>query len=183
MEPSDGNGEVPKLLSTPGCFPFFGAPNEQHELRGLRGWLGLLTILVAFGALRILYFTNTETLPMFWNGTWTALTSEGSELYHPLWGPILFFELAGNICLGAYGLFVFLLFFRESAAARPHFNTYALAGIVLILIDAGLIKVVVPNEPAFDPITSKELGRAFGFAAIWITYLHQSVRVRNTLVR
>lgn len=157
--------------------------SAASEPRGLSGWLGLLTILVLIGGLRAFYFAATEVVPAFWGDTWALLTSSSSEFYHPLWAPLLVFEALANIALGGYALYVFVQFLGEKAAARPHFNTYAVASIVVILIDAVLVRIVLPDEPVLDAENTGALSRAVVFALVWMSYLQGSKRARNTLVR
>ncbi len=159
------------------------ADEATVEPRGLRGWLGVLVILTLITALRLFYFIGTDLLPLFWDGTWDFLTSPANESYHPLWGPLIVYELVANLLMAGYAMYVFFLFMGERAAARSHFNTFALVSVALVFVDAALGGIVLPDQPMLDAETSRELGRSIVFAVVWILYLHGSRRAQNTLVR
>ena len=52
-----------------------------------------------------------------------------------------------------------------------------------VLLDALAIKMVLPNEPIFDPYTVKELFQSIIAASIWVPYMLISKRVEATFVK
>ncbi|WP_084410858.1 DUF2569 family protein [Paenibacillus glacialis] len=65
----------------------------MFDYSGLGGWLALVQIGLYYSLIQLF----RDTMPVFAPETWNVLTSKESELYHPLWGPLLTFELVYNI--------------------------------------------------------------------------------------
>jgi hypothetical protein len=61
------------------------------------GWLFLIGIGMVVNPLRLLFLIGRDLIPSFSGETWTILTTPGTTVYHPLWAPLLIFELLGNI--------------------------------------------------------------------------------------
>src|SRR5262245_44895261 len=72
-------------------------PHRDERLRGLGGWLILMGIGVVVTPLRSLATAVSVHLPIFTSGAWLALTTVGSDSYHPLWGPIIIGEVVFNL--------------------------------------------------------------------------------------
>ena len=58
-----------------------------------------------------------QTLPSYSNATWITLTSANSDGYHPLWEPILLFELAENLRLLVFATMLVVLFYMKRRVA------------------------------------------------------------------
>ena len=156
---------------------------ETKNLEGLGGWLILVGIGVLFGPFR--HFS--ELVPMyndiFTDGTWEMLTTPGNEGYHPLWSWLLMGEIITNSILFTLMLFAILLFFTKNRFFPKLWIGIIIFGTLFILFDALLVKLVLPNEPIFDPDTTKELARSVVGCLIWVPYMFVSKRVKATFTR
>ncbi|HEY8156591.1 MAG TPA: DUF2569 domain-containing protein [Myxococcota bacterium] len=155
---------------------------DSRTLVGLGGWLALVGLGLVISPLRLAAVLIQTFPPIFQGGTWEALTSPGSEVYHALWAPLLMFELVGNSAFILVSLILLFLFFKRSRRFPNLYIAYAVANLLFILCDAWLGSRVLPDEPMFDPDTARELSRSLIAGAVWIPYMLNSQRVANTFV-
>ena len=155
---------------------------ENKELKGLGGWLILVGIGVVITPIKLLATYVPIYIPIFEDGTWEALTTVGSEVYNPMWAPLLIGEISYNTIMVIASLFLIHLFFTKHYLFPKVYIVIMAAGLVFIPLDAWLVTKVLPNEPMFDPETTKEFMRAVIGSAIWIPYMLVSKRVKATFV-
>ena len=155
---------------------------QMSEPTGLGGWLVLVAIGLLLSLLRLFAFDVQTFVPIFRDGTWAIHTTPGSDAYHPLWAPLLVFELIGNAGFIVAQLGLLVLFFKRSRNFPRLYVWVALLNLPFILVDAWLGSFVLTDEPMIDPNTAKELARSIGTIAIWVPYMRVSRRVRNTFV-
>ena len=148
--------------------------------QGLGGWLVLVGFGLLFSPLRLISHLLSTYPPLFTDGAWDALTSPSSGAYVPFWAPLLGFEILGNVLLFIAGLVLIALFFQRSPRFPPTYIGISIASFLFILGDAWLVSLVLPDEPMFDPETTRELARSFVNLVVWVPYLLISKRVRNT---
>ncbi len=79
--------------------------DNQNEPAGLGGWLILVGIGVVLSPIRLLISSAITYFPIFSDGTWQAVTTVGSEFYHPFWGPLLLSEIIFNFGKAAVLIF------------------------------------------------------------------------------
>lgn len=155
---------------------------NEKNLQGLKGWLILVAIGLIIAPIRLL----SVELPMYNeilnDGTWEVLTSVDSELYHPLWAPLLSMEIAFNLIMLVASLYLIVLFFGKHYLFPRVFITIMLVTAVFMPIDAWLVTQVAPNEPFFDTQTLRDFLRTLVSAAIWVPYMLVSKRVKATFV-
>lgn len=156
---------------------------EEKNLEGLGGWLVLVGLGIVISPLRIIGMVFPIYSEIFSNGSWEVLTTPGTEAYNPLWAPILYGEMAINGALVLVWIFVAFLFFSKKNAFPKWYIGMLLFTLAFILVDALAIKAMLPNEPIFDPETTKELGRSLIASLIWIPYMLVSKRVKATFVK
>jgi len=156
--------------------------NERQDLQGLGGWLILVGIGAVVGPFQLLFIMATLYLPIFSDGTWSALTTAGSEYYNALWAPILVGEIAFNTAMIAASFYLMYLFFSKQRNFPRLYIAIAVVSLVFIPIDAWFVSFVLPGEPMFDPETAKEFARTAVVALIWIPYMLVSKRVKATFV-
>ena len=111
------------------------------------------------------------------------LTSEGSELYDPLWAPFIAFELIANIIMFGVSIVLLILFFMESKRVPKLYIGWLLLNLAVQVIDHLLANQIPLVAAQADPSGMTELVRAFVGSAIWVPYFLKSVRVRNTFVK
>jgi len=156
---------------------------EASGTEGLGGWLILPLlglILQPFILGMLLYDTY---LPIFTEGYWEILTSPESEAYHQLWGPLIIFELVGNIGFMLFALVLLVFFFRKDYRVPGWIILYLASNAIFVTADfflADLIPAVAANP---DPAATKEMVQTIIGAAIWIPYFKKSERVKNTFVK
>ena len=154
----------------------------QNEVKGLNGWLILVGIGVIISPIRLLATLIPVYLPIFEDGVWEALTTEGSEVYHALWGPLLMGGIAYNLCLEAVSVYLIYLFFSKHYLFPKFYIGIVVVSLIFIPLEAWLVSFVVPNEPIFDPETTKEFTRILISVLIWVPYMLVSKRVKATFV-
>lgn len=155
---------------------------DQNELQGLGGWLILVGFGVVFGPIRLVYEFGPLYYGIFTDGSFEYLTTPGTDLYHPLWGPLLIFELVFNTLVLLVSIFMIFLFFSKHYLFPWFYVAVTLVMVVFIPFDAWLGSFVLTDEPMFDPATAGEFGRAIGAIVIWVPYMFLSKRVKATFV-
>lgn len=155
---------------------------DDSKLKGLGGWLILVGIGVVMNPIRLLVTLVPIYKPIFEDGTWEALTTEGSEVYRPYFGSLLIGEIAFNAIILAASIYLIYLFFSKHYLFPKLFIGVAAASLIFIPLDAWMVSKVFPGEPMFDLETAAEFVRALIVGAIWVPYMLVSERVRVTFV-
>ena len=155
---------------------------NNDKLQGLGGWLILVGIGVVLSPIRLLYTYVPAYVPIFEDGTWEALTSNGSELYDPLWAPFLIGEIFFNSIILVASVYLIYLFFSKHHLFPKVYIGIVVVSLILIPLDAWVITIILPTEPMFVPETTKELVQTSITALIWIPYMLISKRVKATFV-
>jgi len=157
---------------------------QEHGLDRIGGWLilfltGLLLTPIRLGV--VLYKTF---VPLFSDGTFGQLTTPSSDLYHPLWAPLIAFELIGNLSVIALGLVTLYHFLRKSRKTKKYAIAWLLTAFAFVVIDFFFADMIpsIAVQPA-DPESIKEVARSTVSAAIWVPYFLVSKRVKATFTR
>jgi hypothetical protein len=156
--------------------------SEEKKLEGLGGWLVLVGLGIIFSPLRIVSQAFPVYSDMFSNGAWAALTTSGAKTYNPLWTLILSGEMAINVALVVAWAFIAFLFFTKKSVFPKWYIGILLFTVAFIIIDALVMKALLPNEPVFDAETTKEIARSLFVTLIWVPYMLISKRVKATFV-
>ena len=156
--------------------------NENQELKGLGGWLILVGIAVIFTPVRMLATLVPLYHGILTDGTWEALTTQGSVSYNGLLAPLLTCEIAFNALLILASLYLIYLFFSKHYWFPRVYIALLVASLIFMPVDAWVVTFIVPDEPVFDPDTAKEFARTLVAAVIWIPYMLVSKRVKATFV-
>ncbi len=143
----------------------------------------LVGIGVVLSPIRIISQVLPSYNGMFADGTFAAVTTPGSEAYHPLWMPLLIGEIFINCALVVVWIFIAFQFFGKKARFPALYISIFLFTIAFQLVDAWAFTLVMPGEAMFDPESSVEISRSVVGAMIWIPYMLVSKRVKATFVR
>jgi hypothetical protein len=156
---------------------------NSQKLNGIGGWLVLVIIGLIVSPIRIGYFLFSTYLPLFTDGAWAAITTPGTKLYHPLWAPLLVFEIVGNLGIIVLAALTLWHLFRKSRLT-PRLGvawlSWALFFVVVDFFAADLIPAIAAQN---DADSVRELTRTLIASAIWIPYFLVSKRVKATFVR
>lgn len=156
------------------------AAPQQYDKIG--GWLILVAIGLIFAPIRLLVVLFKDLLPALSADTWSRLTTPGAEAYHPLWAPLLLFEVIGNCLFILSPIIIAVFFFQRRRFVPRLIIVLLLANLVFVAIDyfaADLIPFVAAQE---DMGSLVELIRVLIACAIWVPYFLVSKRVKGTFV-
>jgi uncharacterized protein DUF2569 len=149
---------------------------------GLGGWLVLIAIGLIATPFKLGFFVMNTILPVFEGDTWSALTVPGSESYHPLWGPLLTFELVGNCAFIVFAAALLFPFFGKRASFPKLIIIFWITNLLFVAGDAMLGNLIPFVAAQDDPTTRMEIMKTVIASAIWIPYFRISKRVKNTFV-
>jgi len=156
------------------------AAPQQYDKIG--GWLILVAIGLIFAPIRLLVVLFKDLLPALSADTWSRLTTPGTEAYHPLWAPLLFFEIIGNCLFILSPIIIAVFFFQRRRFVPRLFIVLLLANLVFVTIDYFAVDLI-PFVAAQEDLGSlKELIRALIACAIWVPYFLVSKRAKGTFV-
>lgn len=153
------------------------------EPSGIGGWLIIPAIGLFVRPVQLMSTISNDFMPIFKEGYWSLLTTPGTELYHPLWAPLLFYEIAGNIFFIIFDIVLIFLFFRKFYLVPILFVTIMLLSLLFIISDFFLANLIPAIAAESNPELIKELIKATVGALIWIPYFLVSKRVKNTFIK
>ena len=153
----------------------------EASLQGIRGWLVLVAIGLCVQPL-ILVKTLRDNARAFAPGTWSALTTPGSPVYHPLWAPLLVAEVVVNAVLLGWALVLLYQFFAKKRVFPRAVVTFIAASLAVVIGDHAFASAIPTARAQFTAKEATDIGRAALSAAIWIPYFLRSRRVAATFV-
>jgi hypothetical protein len=156
------------------------AAPKQYDKIG--GWLIIVAIGLILAPIRLLVVLFKDLLPVLSTEAWSRLTTPGTEAYHPLWAPLLLFEIIGNCLFILFPIIIAFFFFQRRRFVPTLIIVLLLANLVFVTIDyfaADLIPFVAAQG---DTGSLAELIRVLVASAIWVPYLLVSKRVKATFV-
>lgn len=150
---------------------------------GIGGWL-ILVMIGLFGTpVRVSLLIFNDLLPIFTDGTLQLLITPETEFYHPLWLPLLLYEVFSNAFFAVFAIVLLVHFFRRKKTLPKLIIIYFAANILMLVIDE-IMGSFIPFITAQSETGSyTELMRSIVSGAIWIPYFCKSVRVKSTFVR
>lgn len=156
--------------------------DNQNEPTKLGGWLILVGIGVVLSPIYLLITSATTYFPIFGDGTWEAVTTISSEFYHPLWGPLLLGEILFNFGKAIVLIFMIYLFFSRDYLFPRFYAGVIVATLIFILLDAWMVKIILPYEPLFDLETTSTFFTTLIGGLIWVPYMLFSKRAKSTFI-
>ncbi|TGL72117.1 DUF2569 domain-containing protein [Leptospira jelokensis] len=154
----------------------------DENLKGLKGWLVLVGIGLVIFPIRLGYLSGPLFYNMFTDGSFEYLTTPGTESYHPLWKPLLFFEASYNALLLIASLVLLFLFVSKHYLFPKGYALFLFLPVVILPLDLWLASLIPMGDDPLDPSTLKEMVRSVVAALIWIPYMFLSKRVKATFV-
>lgn len=148
--------------------------------RGIGGWLLVAALVVIAMPIRIL-LTMGQALPSYAGDVWGALTTAGNSSFHPLWAPLLTFELAANLALLVFSVLLAILFFTKRTSAPHVFVGLLAASLVIQGVDV-LLTGALPAAATPDKSQTAEFVRSAVALVLWGAYFSRSRRVDATFV-
>jgi hypothetical protein len=156
---------------------------EEKNYEKLGGWLILVGLGIVASPLKIIALVFPTYSKIFSNGSWELLTTPGTNAYNPFWSPILIGEIGINLMLVFAWIFIAYLFFSKKSLFPKSYIAILIFSLTFIVADALAMKIILPNEPVFDPETTKETLRSLVGVLIWVPYMLVSKRVKATFVK
>lgn len=157
--------------------------DDKNELKGLGGWLTLLGFGLLISPIRNIAISILSWSDVYESGTWWTFTNSDSISYIPYWGSLIIFELAFGVILFLASIYLLFLFFGEKETFPKTYITVAVAAVLFPILDSILAWSVISTNEIFDEQTKKETLTLLISAGIWIPYLLNSKRVRNTFIK
>lgn len=150
---------------------------------GLGGWLVLPAIGLGVTILRLAIEVARTGYFVIGSDEWGALTTPGSELYHPLFKTLGMLELVGNSLFAIFAAVLLVLYFMRSFWFPRLFIAFVIANLAFLVLDTVLAAQIplLAGEGMTTMIT--EIVRTLVGAAIWVPYMLLSTRVANTFAR
>ena len=156
--------------------------NGDQVRSGLGGWLILVGIGIVLSPLRLLSELGQIYGPMFNDGTYEYVTTPGTDAYHSFWTPYIWGGLIGNCVVLLVSIYAIFLFFNKKSLFPKLYIWVVCGSLVFVLIEASLVRVVMPDEPIFDPETLQSILQQVVGIVIWVPYMLLSKRVKVTFV-
>lgn len=149
----------------------------------IRGWLILVAIGLMINPLRLLVLVAKDLWPAFSGETWSLLTTPGTRAYHPLWEPLLVFELVGNIGFVVFSIMALIFFFQKKKIFPKLAIVFLLSNLIFVVVDH-LVAEAIPFIASQSDLKSlKEIIRVAVGCSIWVPYFLVSKRVKGTFIR
>jgi len=152
------------------------------DLRGIGGWLILVAIGICLSPLSLI-FTFLLTTPIYFdNAVWGERAIPQGDNFHPLFGPLLMFEIVGNLTVIGFSILLVYLFFAKRALFPKVYVAFAVATLGFLIIDEALGHLIPNIAEENDPGNIPAIGRSLLQCLIWCPYMLLSKRVKATFV-
>lgn len=157
--------------------PAAASAEWAYKPDGIGGWLWLPALGLPLSVLRV----GNDLL-----GLWPALSTErwlqvadpSGGAYHPLFGPVLIFELVINLVALAALVLLMLLFYRRRTSTPRLYVVVLPVMAMAVALDTLLAGVVSASEVSTKDWS--DVARQMLFALAWSAYFLRSERVKHT---
>jgi len=160
------------------------APPESpgHPLAGVGGWLILVGAGLVFSTLRLV-IGIIKGSQSFSPLTWRALTHPGGVSYNPLWGPLLIFELLGQLTMVVVAITALLLFVEKRRLFPRVFIGLLVFNALFVLADTVAVHLLHSGSAKPSDAVARNLATVVIGCGIWIPYMLRSRRAKATFVK
>jgi len=152
---------------------------EEQRLSGLGGWLILVAIGLFVAPIIRIYTLVSAGGGYFSMQVWQTVAMPSGTAYHPLYGPLVAFEMICNILLLGMNLLVLCLFLaKRRAFPRVFIVTACSLALFLVLDAAGTALLHFKDDSSYvDGL------RGVFYTVLWSSYMLKSRRVKVTFTR
>jgi transglutaminase-like putative cysteine protease len=156
---------------------------DEMRLQGLGGWLILVGIGLCLGPV-----WRTVSVAQSWEvylsmEVWQIVATPSGESFHPLYGPLLIFELLANILLVGFNLLVIALFFARRAAFPKTFIIWMFSAVLFLVVNEVLGAQIPAIAADAEPGAKRQITQILISTCMWSAYMLKSRRVKLTFVR
>lgn len=151
--------------------------NDNNKLKGLRGWLVLVGLILVVRPFVLAYQAGAMYYPIFTDGTFEVLNA-----YHQLLVPLLVLEVVFNLLLVLSSFYLIFLFFSKSYLFPKVYMAIAMATVTYILLVEWFGMSVIMDNSMFDPDIMQGIGRSVSGIFGLVIYIQLSKRVKATFV-
>lgn len=153
------------------------------QLQGLGGWLVLVGFGLCAGPVR-----RVVSVAETWNGffslsSWQVVAVPSGASYHPLYAPLLVFEVLSNVVLLVINVLVLCLFFAKRKVFPKAYIAFLISNVVCVLLDEIVSSYIPSTHAGSEAVISTAVYRGLFGAMIWWGYMVRSRRVKATFVR
>lgn len=156
---------------------------KDNTISGVAGWLRFLIVIIFIGA-------AFQILVSIGGAEWKDLENKNPELiYHSGFQHLQMADRISGILSGCVLFYTGFILLKKKIsstviAAKMSIGViYPLLVLTRYLVSPYVFMGVSPSYIlASDPSIPKDIVRAFIWAAIWVSYLHRSDRVKNTYI-
>ena len=158
-----------------------------EEPEGFGGILILAIILLCTTAIISAWRLYVEIMTTFPTGVWEAITTQGGEMYHPVWAPFMIGKFAVTSVIVLAPIPLLILMVKKLKQFPRMMIAYYLFYLIIVLIEFSVIEfVIVKAFPSIEKGLMKQiypdLMRSMLYALLWIPYFLKSERVRKTFI-
>lgn len=157
-------------------------PSTKVQYDRIGGWLILVGIGLVISPFVSIYGVYNDLLPAFSTEIWTVLTTPGSNAYHPLWAPLLIYELLGNILLGLAPFILLIYFLRRHKIFPKLYIIFLASQMVFVLVDFILANSIPFIAQEGSGYSTWDMIESLVWPVIWIRYFLVTDRVKGTFI-
>src|SRR6266478_3867681 len=151
------------------------ASTPQAAPSGIGGWLLLMAAGLCLTPIRIAAEIVKGLRPLE-PATWRAVTTPGTRVYHPLFGPLIVGEIVVNAALFIWACALAYLFFTRRRAFPTAMIAFMVARVAAQATDLGLALLIPATAARMGPEAYGGLLAGVLVALVWVPYLVKSRR-------
>lgn len=157
--------------------------NTQTQYPRIGGWLVIPLISLVLNPIILIFGIWGSILPIFSADMWHNLTTPNTEMYHPLWAPLLILELIGNSVFAVFSVMLTIFFFKKKSFVPRLMVIFLLSNLVFAIGDylfSRAIPFIADKEDIVESLSEVILSGIRSL--IWVPYFMVSRRVKGTFI-